>query len=655
MQPYVGFDGLGGDTRNGQEYGGTSMKTESTFHRIKNLKVTGGFLAGIDLTFKDGLNCIIGPRGSGKSTTEELIRYSLGVLPGRDERDPLRKRIQTLVESTLGGGRVELVIETKDGMTYTVSRAAGEEPVLVSSEGTILPSETLRSQIFPADIYSQNQIESIAETPHYQLDLLDKFKESELRAVQSQLDETTRKLKSNAAQILPLLSEKTNLLGELTQLEAVREKLKSFAKSEGQDSEVMNRVHAAKALRDREMKAIDHARVQLADFKTKLGSFVGYYGAQAVSFFGDDMRVGANQLVTGEAIEIIKAGVAVAEKAIAGALTALTETESKIGGVRTRLEQAHATQEMEYRKVIEKQQQNQAQSVERAKVEKQHNDLLFKQKRVDELNQNIKGHSATRDRLLAQLSEERDRRFEIRNQIAITLTDHLKPNIKVSVEQNADQESYRKLLENSLRSGSMQHQKIAASLSSALTPQELGELARKDEPLILSKRGSINPEQAKKVIAELRNPEKLMELEIVDLDDLPKIELSDGGIYKNSAGLSTGQKCTAILPILMFDSANPLLIDQPEDNLDNRYVYECIVATVKKVKSGRQLIFVTHNPNIPVLGDAEQIVVMQSDGRSGSVHSSGNVDECRDSIINLLEGGSEAFRLRSERYDAQPA
>ena len=631
------------------------MKTESTFHRIKNLKVTGGFLAGIDLSFKDGLNCIIGPRGSGKSTTEELIRYALGVLPGRDERDPLRKRIQSLVESTLAGGRVELIIETKDGMTYTVSRAAGEEPVLVSSEGTILPNETLRSQIFPADIYSQNQIESIAETPHYQLDLLDKFQESDLRDVRAQLDETTRKLQSNAAQILPLLSEKNNLLGDLTQLEAVREKLKSFAKTEGQDSEEMNRVHAAKALRDREMKAIDHARDQLADFKKKLGSFVGYYGAQAVSFFGDDMRVGINKLVTGEAIEAIKAGIAAAEKSIAAALSALGETESKVSGVRARLESGHAAQEMEYRKVIEKQQQNQAQSVERAKVEKQRNDLLFKQKRVDELTQNIKGHTATRERLLAQLSEDRDRRFEIRNQIATTLTDHLKTAIKVSIEQNADQDSYRKLLENSLRGGNMQHQKIAASLSASLSPHELGDLARKDEPILLSRRGGINPDQAKKVIAELRVPEKLMELEIVDLDDLPKIELSDGGIYKNSAGLSTGQKCTAILPILMFDSANPLLIDQPEDNLDNRYVYECIVTTVKKVKGGRQLIFVTHNPNIPVLGDAEQVVVLQSDGRSGSIHSSGTVDECRDSIINLLEGGSQAFRLRSKRYGVQIA
>jgi len=92
------------------------------------------------------------------------------------------------------------------------------------------------------------------------------------------------------------------------------------------------------------------------------------------------------------------------------------------------------------------------------------------------------------------------------------------------------------------------------------------------------------------------------------------------------------------------------LIDQPEDNLDNSYVYETVVKTVKKAKTNRQLIFVTHNPNIPVLGDAEQVIVMQSDGRSGSVAGTGSVDQCRDAIINLLEGGVKAFQLRSERY-----
>ena len=105
----------------------------------------------------------------------------------------------------------------------------------------------------------------------------------------------------------------------------------------------------------------------------------------------------------------------------------------------------------------------------------------------------------------------------------------------------------------------------------------------------------------------------------------------------------------------MFDRVNPLLIDQPEDNLDNCYVYETIVNSVNDVKRMRQLIFVTHNPNIPVLGDASRVFVMQSDGRTGSVKVEGDVDRCRDDIINLLEGGEKAFDLRTERYKtAQP-
>src|SRR6266446_2393678 len=129
------------------------MKNDASFHKIKNIKVTGGFLAGLDLNFSDGLNSVIGARGSGKSSAQELIRYALGIVPGRDEKDPLRRRIDSLTKSTLDGGRVELVIETKEGMTYTVSRAAEEDPVLLSEDGTPIPVESLHTQIFRADIY----------------------------------------------------------------------------------------------------------------------------------------------------------------------------------------------------------------------------------------------------------------------------------------------------------------------------------------------------------------------------------------------------------------------------------------------------------------------------------------------------------------------
>lgn len=78
--------------------------------------------------------------------------------------------------------------------------------------------------------------------------------------------------------------------------------------------------------------------------------------------------------------------------------------------------------------------------------------------------------------------------------------------------------------------------------------------------------------------------------------------------------LSTGQKCNTILPILLLDSDNPLSIDQPEDNVDNSFVFDSVVKNVRQVKRRRQLIFVTHNPNIPVLGGAEKVVVLDSNG-----------------------------------------
>ncbi len=93
-----------------------------------------------------------------------------------------------------------------------------------------------------------------------------------------------------------------------------------------------------------------------------------------------------------------------------------------------------------------------------------------------------------------------------------------------------------------------------------------------------------------------------------------------------------------------------MLIDQPEDNLDNHFIYETVVDSILRLKSRRQMIFITHNANIPVLGEAELVVVMNSDGQRGFVEKAGSVDECRNEIIDLLEGGEEAFELRRKRY-----
>jgi DNA repair ATPase RecN len=92
------------------------------------------------------------------------------------------------------------------------------------------------------------------------------------------------------------------------------------------------------------------------------------------------------------------------------------------------------------------------------------------------------------------------------------------------------------------------------------------------------------------------------------------------------------------------------LIDQPEDNLDNAFVYDTVVRALQTIKGTRQVIFVTHNPNIPVLGEAERVFVFSSDGQHSTLQQVGTVDECREPIERILEGGREAFLKRMSRY-----
>ncbi|MFV1964464.1 MAG: AAA family ATPase [Pirellulaceae bacterium] len=106
------------------------LDVDTTAHRTRSVEIVGGFLDGARFDFTDGLNCLIGARGAGKTTVVEWIRFALDELPSRDARDGERRRIETLVERNMGGGRVQPSVETKEGLAYIVSRSAGEEPIV---------------------------------------------------------------------------------------------------------------------------------------------------------------------------------------------------------------------------------------------------------------------------------------------------------------------------------------------------------------------------------------------------------------------------------------------------------------------------------------------------------------------------------------------
>lgn len=129
-------------------------------------------------------------------------------------------------------------------------------------------------------------------------------------------------------------------------------------------------------------------------------------------------------------------------------------------------------------------------------------------------------------------------------------------------------------------------------------------------------------------------------------------------LYKEVGVLSLGQKVVAMLNFLLAYSDyskdfRPLIIDQPEDNLDNRYIYRHLVQQFRDVKAQRQIILATHNATIVTNSMTDQVVIMESDGVNGWIESQGYVSEkyIKNHIINQLEGGKNSFKHKMSIYE----
>jgi DNA repair ATPase RecN len=103
---------------------------------------------------------------------------------------------------------------------------------------------------------------------------------------------------------------------------------------------------------------------------------------------------------------------------------------------------------------------------------------------------------------------------------------------------------------------------------------------------------------------------------------------------------------------MLAESNIPLVIDQPEDDLDNAFIFDAVVKTLRSIKERRQVILVTHNANIAVLGDAELLLPMKRSGDGGAAFDTGSIDktETKQAALKILEGGDLAFRRRKEIY-----
>jgi len=150
--------------------------------------------------------------------------------------------------------------------------------------------------------------------------------------------------------------------------------------------------------------------------------------------------------------------------------------------------------------------------------------------------------------------------------------------------------------------------------------------------------------------------EAIHRLEVAPVPDLITVEVNVGDLggdqWQPISNVSPGQRSMALLALALVNGDGPLIIDQPEDDLDNRFIYEDLVKLLADVCAHRQLIVATHNANIPILGDAELVVALDASNERSTVLAAGGLEEgaVAEQARRILEGGDEAFMSRFKRY-----
>jgi len=628
---------------------------EKYYSQLKSLKITGGYLDGLCIEFSEHLNAVIGGRGTGKSTLLECLRYVLGKTPiGKNAQ----KQHAEIIKENIGKNkaRIDLSIlsSAMNGQQFTISRRYGENLVVLDAEGR--PSNFSPDDLLPGiEFFSQNEIYEITQDQEGQRKLLERFLDSGHGELEAIIREAMTKLAENRKQIvqankdfqaledqvarLPKIDEQLGMFKSL----GIEEKLKAIPVLE-KSKRLLNRaveqegaalqkaIHTLKDnypdtafLSDAALENIPQAE-NFRKIKSELDRIQPYTEgllAQWVSFYEE-----AHKRINTVAQEII-AALASEERALEAVFAELPASAGKSG------------QEigMEYQKLLKERERIIPAQATKSTKEQYLNSL--KQQRTAIHNE------------LSQVRAERAARFER----ALKKTNKkLDGKLKLTVKPEAD----RKPMLNFLLGCHLENVGVGrlswVEQVSDFSPLKLSGFIQSGSEALKSANWQIPPSVADAL--PRMSLEQRLQLEEIELPDQVNIELNvshgDEKNYKDLNRLSTGQQCTAILHLLLLDNKDPLVMDQPEDNLDNAFIAERIVAELRRAKISRQFLFATHNANIPVFGDAEWIGVFSADDGKGCMpeESQGAIDvpAVRDQAAEILEGGKAAFTMRKDKY-----
>jgi hypothetical protein len=605
----------------------------------------GGYLSDVDVPLSARSNAICGWHGSGKSTFLTYIRFTRD-LPVPEER---RAQEASLLAKNLGPGRAYMELVGADGARCVLSRGAGDKEPRIEfpKSAQAIPWATFSASLFPVRFVGHGELALLATDALARLALLRRFAQAEVDAIDVDLARVRKELDENAVPLTRLNREIAELTKTCATLPTQRARLEELKKAAGGDPALLDEANAQKALRERERMMLERADREVAWLASEVGVFsatakrrlgqVGDEGAERGPNAAVLAEVSANVTGLGELVETMARRIAEESERGRALIAARART----------LAEAHRPEDDACRALLAAHETDAGRAFERLTLEKN----------VAELER-VRTELVTRENERAQLVMARDvlrtrlralikARGDAFDRTARSIGERLEGRVQITFEREAERGRYRALL-GELTKGKRFESDDLETVAKSITPDDLcAQVMRGDSSVLEDKLGS--KATGMRLASVLLESPNVYRLDTVDLPDLPTISLLDGTM-KPSEELSSGQRIVLFAELLLLDNAGPLIMDQPEDNVANPYLAQHMCRVFAEVQKVAQLIFVTHNGNVPILGGFDRVFEMEADGARGRIAAQGPARELATPMENNFEGGRGAFVARRDFY-----
>ena len=611
----------------------------------------GGFLDGVTVHLNPNLNVLIGGRGAGKSTVVESIRSALGLDPIGYEA---RKAHDGIIRQVLRNGtKISLLVRVQRPAVheYRIERTIPNPPLVREASGEVLHRTPI--DILPrVEAYGQHEISELARSPDKLTRVLDRFVARD-ESLARRKTSVSRDLAKNRRALCDVRAEIKSVEERLAALPGLEETLERF-----QEVGLEERLRE-QSLIVREERVLGSVPQRLAPFREALDILrrelpidLAFLSRRALEELpGRDILSHATGMLT-----VLEGEIGHIADSLEGALA---RADDGVHQVRTTWDVRRQQVQAEYERILRELQKSRVDGEEFIRLRRQVEALRPLQERLAILRRLETEHANQRRTLLAEWEDLKAAEFRSLDKAATKVSKQLRSRVQVEVTGAGNRELLFKLLREEI-GGRMSEAVESLRNVPELSLTQFVDACRSGADALRNTYG-ITPGQAERLAGG--EAEVLMRIEELELAPTTAIRLNiapagEPPVWQPLEDLSTGQKATAVLLLLLLESGAPLIVDQPEDDLDNRFITEGIVPRMREEKQRRQFIFSTHNANIPVLGDAELIVGLSAAGEADSGRAriapehTGSIDSrsVRELVEEILEGGREAFETRRRKY-----